>query len=393
MLSIDAARTHMRRNRIDAWVLWDFRGSNHVFWHVLGERTHTTRRAVLFIFRDADPVLLTSAVDAVAFRHVAYRKVLYRGWQELHSQVRALLGSCRTLALEYSARGDLPTTGWVDAGTIELLRDWGYEIVSSADLFQVCALAWDDEALASHRRACPLVAGIKDAAFTRVSEAVAAGRGVTEWDIQSFIMAEFERLGLETENRPVVAVNGNSGDPHYEPTAEVHAPIRMGDWLLIDLWARFPGERHVFSDITWVAYVGPIVPQPMREVFEVVRDARDAAIGRLSQAWAAGEVLEGWQVDQVARDHIAAAGYAEQILHRTGHSMGPGDRVHALGVNIDNFETKDTRLILPRLGFSIEPGIYLPEFGVRLEVNVFMDPSAGPTVTTPLQNDIVLLAS
>jgi Xaa-Pro dipeptidase len=338
-------------------------------------------------------VLLTSAVDAVAFRHVAYRKVLYRGWQELHSQVRALLGACKTLALEYSARGDLPTTGWVDAGTIERLRDWGYEIVSSADLFQVSALAWDEEALASHRRACPLVAGIKDAAFTRVSEAVAAGRGVTEWDIQSFIMAEFERLGLETENRPVVAVNGNSGDPHYEPTVEVHAPIRMGDWLLIDLWARLPGARHVFSDITWVAYVGAIVPQPMRQVFEVVRGARDAAIGRLTQAWAAGEVLEGWQVDQVARDHITAAGYAEQILHRTGHSMGPGDRVHALGVNIDNFETKDTRLILPRLGFSIEPGIYLPDFGVRLEVNVFMDPSAGPTVTTPLQNEIVLLAS
>jgi Xaa-Pro aminopeptidase len=305
--------------------------------------------------------------------------------------LRAALADACKLALEYSVEGGVPTVSWVDAGTVELLRSWGHEIVSSADLFQVSAAAWDDFAIDSHKRACVLVASVKDDAFDRVRSAIRAGRTISEYELQQFILAEFARLGLETEGQPIVQVNGNSGTVHYEPTATASASIGPEDWLLIDIWARYPGEKNVYSDIAWGAYAGRAVPQKLQQVFDIVRQARDTALAAIRGAWERGEALEGWQVDDIARGIIAAAGYGDHFHHRTGHSMGPGRRLHALGVNLDNLETHDTRRLLPRTGFSIEPGIYLPEFGVRLEINVFIDPIAGPSVTTPIQDEIVRL--
>lgn len=218
-----------------------------------------------------------------------------------------------------------------------------------------------------------------------------AGRTISEYELQQFILAEFARLGLETEGQPIVQANGNSGTVHYEPTAETSAAIGFGDWLLIDIWARFPGERNVYSDIAWGAYAGREIPPMLQRVFDIVRAARDAALAAIRESWERGDALQGWQVDDVARDIIVAAGFGDRFHHRTGHSMGPGRRLHALGVNLDNLETHDTRQILPRTGFSIEPGIYLPDFGVRLEINVFIDPISGPSVTTPIQDQIVRL--
>jgi|AraplaMF_Col_mMF_1032025.scaffolds.fasta_scaffold00022_92 Xaa-Pro aminopeptidase len=392
MLSLPDAQAYMRENAIDAWLMSDYRGNNQLFWQALGVARNPTRRAFLIVPKSGEPVLLTHIVDQFFFHDIVLPKRIYKGWVEMREILRATLGDARKLALEYSAEGGVPTVSWVDAGLVELLRSWGHDIVSSADLFQVSAAAWDDFAIDSHRRACVLVAGVKDAAFDRVRSAIAAGKTITEYQLQQFILAEFARLGLESEGQPIVQVNGNSGTVHYEPTAESSAPIGAGDWLLIDIWARFPGERNVYSDIAWGAYAGRDVPQKLRLVFEIVRRARDEALAAIRTAWERGEVLEGWQVDDIARGVIAAAGYAENFHHRTGHSMGPGRRLHALGVNLDNLETHDTRRILPRTGFSIEPGIYLPEFGVRLEINVFIDPLAGPTVTTPVQDAIVQLA-
>jgi len=391
VFSLPAAQTFMREHGIDAWLLYDYRGSNQLFWHVLGEVRTPTRRAFLIVPSAGEPFLLIHTVDQFFFRDTAVRKQIYTGWVEMREILRAALGNGSKLALEYSAEGGVPTVSWVDAGTVELLRSWGHGIVSSADLFQVSASAWDDFAIDSHKRACVAVAGVKDAAFDRVRSAIRAGNPIGEYELQQFILAEFSRLGMETEGQPVVQVNGHSGTVHYEPTAESSAPIGAGDWLLIDIWARYPGERNVYSDIAWGAYAGRDVPKRLRQVFEIVRAARDAALSTIKAAWASGETLEGWQVDDVARGIIAAAGYAGNFPHRTGHSMGPGRRLHALGVNLDNLETHDTRRILPRTGFSIEPGIYLPEFGVRLEIDVFLDPIAGPTVTTPIQDKIVLL--
>jgi Xaa-Pro dipeptidase len=236
------------------------------------------------------------------------------------------------------------------------------------------------------------VAAVKDEAFQLIRQAHRRGTCVTEHDVQRFILDEFARHALETENRPIVATNAHSGNPHYEPTTDSAAPIRPGDWILIDLWARCPGEPNVFADITWVGFAGSAVPPAMRAVFEIVTGARDRVIDTLIQAWQRGYQLQGWQLDQVAREHIAAAGYGDYFIHPTGHSLAPGGKLHGWGVNLDNLQTHDTRAILPRTGFSIEPGIYLPTFGVRSEVNAFVDPLAGPRITTPLQRDVILLA-
>jgi Xaa-Pro aminopeptidase len=391
VLSLTDAQAYMRENGIDAWLLCDYRGNNQLFWQALSVARNPTRRAFLIVPKSGAPVLLTHIVDQFFFQDITLPKRIYKGWIEMREILRATLGDARKLALEYSAEGGVPTVSWVDAGLVELLRSWGYDIVSSADLFQVSAAAWDDFAIDSHKRACVLVAGVKDAAFDLVRSTIRAGKTITEYELQQFILAEFVRLGLETEGQPIVQVNGNSGTVHYEPTAESSAPIGAGDWLLIDIWARFPGERNVYSDIAWGAYAGRVVPKQLQQVFEIVREARDQALAAIRAAWTLGETLEGWQVDDVARGVIAGAGYGAHFHHRTGHSMGPGRRLHALGVNLDNLETHDTRRILPRTGFSIEPGIYLPEFGVRLEIDVFIDPTTGPTVTTPIQDEIVLL--
>ena len=204
-------------------------------------------------------------------------------------------------------------------------------------------------------------------------------------------VAELEQRGLDIGHPPIVGVNGNSGNPHYEPRADTAAPIEPDAWILIDLWARHPGEQHVFGDITWVAFAGPRVPAAHAEVFAAVREARDQVLARLDEAWRAGEVLQGWQLDRLARQTMTKHGLGEQFVHRTGHSLGPGPSIHALGVNLDDLETHDARSILPGTGFSVEPGAYLPEFGVRLEVNVYVDPESGPEVTTPIQNEVVLL--
>lgn len=392
MFSLEAAQAFLRQARIDAWLVYDFRGSNPVFRHLLDQSRPATRRAFLVIRPEGEPVLLTHPVDQAAFRAVAFPRSFYRGWVEMRAKLRELLGAAKTLAVEYSSEGSLPVAASVDAGTVELLRGWGHEVVSSADLFQVSAAAWDDAALDSHRQASRLVAEVKDEAFDHVRRAVRAGGSVGEYELQQFILARFAARRLETTDVPIVQVNGHSGDLYYEPTAEASAPIGRGDWLLIDIWARLPGRQNVFADIAWVAYCGEAAPARHQAVFEIVRGARDKAVGHLQTCWARGEPLQGWQVDEVARGHIAAAGHGADFLHRTGHSLGPGEHLHALGVNIDDLETRDTRLILPRLGFSIEPGIYLPAFGVRLEINVYVDPAAGPVVTTPVQDEIVLLA-
>lgn len=391
MFSLFAAQDYMRNGNIDAWLLYDYRGSNQLLWQVLGVSRTPTRRAFLLVPQVGAPVLLVHMVDQFFFHDVQIEKRLYRGWVEMRETLRGLLGENRLLALEYSPEGSVPTVAWVDAGTVELLRSWGHRLTSSADLFQVSASAWDDTAIASHQRACIVVAGIKDAAFDLVRSALKTGKTISEYELQQFILSEFDRLELETEGQPVVQVNGHSGTVHYEPTATSSASIGPGDWLLIDFWARYPGEENVYSDIAWGAYAGTEIPPKLQHIFEIVRSARDAALEAIRRAWANGEVLQGWQVDDVARGIITRAGYGDHFHHRTGHSMGPGKRLHALGVNLDNLETHDTRLILPRTGFSIEPAIYLPEFGVRLEINVYLDPVRGPCVTTPIQHEIVRL--
>jgi len=291
--------------------------------------------------------------------------------------------------MEYSPMGELPTVSWVDAGTIEMLRALGLEPVSSADLLQGVLATWDEAAVVGHHRAAIAVAAAMEDAFEFVRQRLSTGDVCDEYEVQCRISEQLE--GFETDHPAIVGVNGHAADPHFSPSATAPTLIQQGDWLLIDLWARVPGDQNVYADITWVACAGT-PSRHQQKVFDIVRRARDLVIEEMQRAWQAGESTAGWQLDRLARDHIDQAGYGQAFVHRTGHSLSPGPAIHGMGVNLDDLESRDTRLLLPHTGFTIEPGIYLPDdFGVRLEVDVYVDPKAGPIVTTPLQDEIVRL--
>jgi Xaa-Pro dipeptidase len=391
MINLQMAQAYIRENHIQGWLICDFRSNNPVLWQVLGQKKWTTRRCFLWVPAAGQPRALVHTIDRNQFAGLDLAVELYVSWPEMRHKLGELLAGQRRVAVEYSPGGAIPAMSWVDGGTLDLLRGLGLELCSSADLFQVAAAIWSPAALESHVRACAEVAAVKDAAFDYIRQAIREGRPLSEYGVQEVMVQEFLRRGLELEGRPIVGVNANSGNPHYEPTSEVHLPIGRGDWVLLDLWGRYAVDEGVFADMTWVGFVGSDVPEKYRTVFEIVRRARDAVVERLQAAWKQGETLQGWQLDQVARKTFEAAGYGEYFVHRTGHSLGPGPSAHGLGVNLDDLETHDTRWVVPGVGFSVEPGIYLEEFGVRSEINVFMHPQKGPLVTTPVQEEVVRL--
>jgi len=388
-MNFGAVQGYMREQRIDGWLVYDFRGNNPVFARLLPGQRWTTRRALLFIPAQGEPVLAMHGIDARQFAGVSVATHVYLTWRDLIGWLAEIVSRATRIAMEYAPGAVLPAVAIVDAGTVELVRALGAEVVSSANLIQVCAAQWSAEAQANHAWAAQEVDRIKDDAFRFIGARLVNREPVSEYDVQHHMRQRFAAVGLEWPDGPIVAVNAHSGDPHYEPTAESSALIRPGDWVLIDLWARKPGDENVFADITWVGYVGAEVPARQQQVFEVVRAARDAVLARAIAAWQADERVQGWQLDDAARNVITQAGFGAAIRHRTGHSLSPGPQVHGLGMNLDNLETHDTREMLPGIGFTIEPGIYLPEFGVRLEIDVFVDPHAGPRVTSSIQQEIV----
>jgi Xaa-Pro aminopeptidase len=391
MFDLNLAQSYMHEYNFDVWLIYDFRGNNPVMWQVIGEKKITTRRCFLLIPQRGEPRLLVHLLDKLSFSSVPFSLEVYISWEDMRRKLENLLEGCSRVAMEYSPGAAIPMMSWVDGGTVDLVRSLGKEVGSSANIFQVAVASWTEDALSSHLRASKDVDEIKDAAFSYITRTIQEKGVVTEYEVQKFIMLEFKIRNMETEDFPVVAVNSNSANPHYMPTAQLHSIIKPGDWVLIDLWARYSGVQNVFADITWVGYVGENVPTKYLKIFEVVKNARDTVVRRLQQAWRDGERLQGWQLDVVARNVIENEGYGKNFIHRTGHSIGPGPSVHALGVNLDNLETHDTRSILPNIGFSVEPGIYMQEYGVRLEINVFIDPAKGPIVTTPLQGEVIKL--
>ena len=387
------AAAFMRESGIDGWLVYDFRGSNPVMRQLLPGWSGMTRRGFLLIPAGGrEPVMLVSAIETSRCAGIGpLSTVSYSSRQDLVGRLRELLAGCRRVAMEYSPDGQLPTLSWVDGGTLDLVRSLGVEVVSSADLHQAALNTWSAEALRSHRTACEAVAEVKDGAFEHIGSALDQGRSPTEFEVQQFIDRELAGRGLETDHPAIVAANAHSGDPHYAPQPRGSSPIGRGDWVLIDLWARLPGEQNVFGDITWVGFAGEQPDPRQREVFDIVRAARDCVLSRLREAHAEGRVLQGWELDRAARSLIEAAGFGGFFPHRTGHSLGPGPAVHGLGVNLDDHESRDTRRVLPGAGFTVEPGIYLPDFGVRLEVDVYISPETGPEVTTPLQDAVTLI--
>ncbi len=395
---IDDIRAHMRQGAIDARLLADFRGSNAVLNRLLGgARRHLTRRAMLLIPARAEPVLLAHGLDAGSFNGASIGPDLlcqerYLGWRDLHQWIQSRVGAFDRIAMEYTPGNALPVIGQVDAGTVELVRALaGVEVVSSANLVQVAAARWGAPALQAHLDASVRVDEVKNEAFALIGHSLRQGRTIHEHEVAAFIQQRFGERGLEFPDGPIVGVNAHAGDPHYGPSAERPTPIRPGDWILIDLWARLPGDHNIHSDVTWTGFAGREPSREHRRVFDLVLAARDAALARAQAAFRAAETVQGWQLDDAAREVFLRAEMGEHIRHRTGHSLSPGPLVHGVGMNLDNLETHDTRAMLPDTGFTIEPGLYLPDFGVRSEINVYVDPARGPIVTCPVQREIILV--
>lgn len=389
--SIQAA---LRAAGLDGWLLADFRGRNVLAIRVLRRETEQmgTRRWFYWIPAQGEPVRICHAIEPRCLDGYPGTLRLYAGWRQLHEALRAALQGARRVAMEYSPNNDIPYVSLVDAGTVELIRGFGVEVVSSADLVQQFEAVWTDEQRAMHMEAARKLLRIKDRAFLYIRQALLRGRPITEYDVQQYIWRLYRQEGLVADHPPIVAVNQNASNPHYAPTKTEHAPIRMGDLILIDLWAKLNRPGAVYADTTWMAYAGKEVPPKYAEIFQIVYEAQSAAYDLIAQRFRAGQPVYGWEADEAARGVIRQKGYGDYFIHRTGHSIG--QEVHGNGANLDNLETRDGRRLLPGTGFSIEPGIYLPEFGVRSEMDVYLDPEQGPVVTTvPRQTAIIPLLS
>jgi Xaa-Pro aminopeptidase len=393
MFDLPAIQAAIQNQRLDGWLLYDFRGLNILARRVVGLASDAmlSRRWFYLIPARGEPRKLLHRIEPHSLDGLPGSQQLYLRWQELEAGVAALVATCRRVAMEYVPRNANPYVSRVDAGTIELVRSFGVEVVPSGDLVQQFEACWDDEQWAMHLEAARHTRSAFDVAFGFIAESVRKHGSVHETDVQSRILEHFASHHLVTDHPPICAVGPHSGDPHYEPKAGSDGVIHRGDFVLIDLWGKLDRPRSVYSDLTWTGVVGEDVPDRYEEVFRIVARARDAAIDRVRQAFGAGIPLQGWQVDQAARDVIEQAGYGEYFCHRTGHSIG--QETHGNGANMDNLETREERRVLPRTCFSVEPGIYLPEFGVRSEVNVFVDVQANVHVTggTPQERVVPIL--
>lgn len=391
MFDLAAVQAALAAQQLDGWLLYDFRGLNILARRVLGFSPDSmlSRRWFYFVPARGEPRKLVHKIEPAALDAYPGSRQIYLRWQELEAGVGQLLSGAKRVAMEYVPRNANPYVSRVDAGTIELVRSFGVEIVSSGDLVQQFEACWDDEQWAMHLEAAKHTRSAYDVAFEFIRQGTRGG-SVRETQVQQVIMDHFHKHGLTCDHPPICAVGPHSGDPHYAPVPASDAPIKDGDFVLIDLWAKCNKPRAVYSDLTWTCFVGREVPAKYRDIFTIVAAARDAAIAKVKDAFAKRMPLCGWEVDQACRSVIDKAGYGAYFCHRTGHSIG--QEVHGNGANMDGLETKEERRVLPRSCFSVEPGIYLEEFGVRSEVDVFVDGSGQVHVTggTP-QTEIVAL--
>ena len=387
---VAAIQTALQEQGLDGWLLYDFRGLNVLARRILGISGDAilSRRWFYFIPARGKPRKLVHRIEPHALAALPGRETIYLRWQELEAGVAGLVAGARQVAMEYVPRNANPYVSRVDAGTVELVRSCGPEVVPSGDLVQLFEACWSEEQWALHLEAARHTDTAFGTAFAFIAERIRRDGSVRETEVQRRILDHFAAHHLVTDYPPICAVGPHSGDPHYTPGPGSDAAIHEGDFVLIDLWAKLDRPGAVFSDLTRTGFVGKEVPARYTEIFQIVARARDAAIARVQNAFAARQPLQGWQVDQAAREVIEQAGYGAAFCHRTGHSIG--QETHGNGANMDNLETREERRVLPRTCFSIEPGIYLPEFGVRSEVNVFVDAASVVHVTGgELQREVV----
>jgi Xaa-Pro aminopeptidase len=388
-MDLKAIQAALRERDFDGWLFYDHHHRDPIAYRVLGLREDfmVTRRWFYVIPDEGEPRKLVHRIEAGHLDTLPGEKEQYSAWPELWAKLKSMLAPFNMIAMQYSPNNLVPYIGLVDAGTVELVRSFGKEVVSSGDLVARFEAIWTEEQIQSHYAARDIVDQVTAATFQEIGRRVRSG-GTTEYEMQQWILEAFRRENLVTEDPPIVAVNEHSGDPHFEPRADRSSKIQEGDFVLLDIWGKKNSSNAVYYDITWTGFIGKSVPERQAKIFEIVRDARDTGVKTVQSAIAANRRLAGWEVDKATRDAITLAGYGDYFVHRTGHSIGTS--VHANGANMDNLETKDEREIIPNSCFSIEPGIYLPEFGVRSEVNMLVRPGSAE-VTGKIQKEIVLI--
>lgn len=390
MFDLAAVQNALKQFGFDGWLLYDFRGSNVLAQRILQLSADfvSSRRFLYFIPADGEPQKLVHRIENDVLDHLPGQKHVYLKWQELEDGIGRMVSGCGKLAMEYSAHNGNPYISKVDAGTVELVRSFGCDVQASGDLISMFEATLTPAQLQSHYAACAVCDAAFGVAWTFIAEQVRTSGSVEEKAVQDLIMQHFADHNLTTYHAPIVGVNENGGNPHYETGLGAQTTIREGDFVLIDLWAKLDQPDAVYSDLTRTGFVGQQVPEKYTRIFDIVAAGRDAGIACVKAAFAEGKPLQGWQVDDAVRNVIAAAGYGADFCHRTGHSMG--QETHGNGTHIDNLETHETRLLLPRTLFTIEPGIYLPEFGVRSEIDVYIHADGTVEVTGgPIQTAVV----
>jgi Xaa-Pro dipeptidase len=387
-MDIAKIQDYLAEHKLDGWLMADFHARNSVAVQMLKLSGMVTRRSFYFIPAMGEPVGLVHAVEKSRFDDLPGKIIAYSGYRELEQELKSVLRGCGRIAMEYSSMGRLPYIGLVDYGTIELIKSFDVEVVSSADLVAHFQARLSPEQMAAHRIAANNVIEIKDGAFEFIKERLTAGQTISEYDLARFVLDQFDKYDMETHDSPICGVNGNAGNPHYEPTAERSAKINKGDLILLDLWGRIKHPEGVYADITWMAYAGTAneIPAQYRSLFGIVTEARDTAVAYLREH-IGNRPVYGAEVDDACRKVIVDAGYGDYFTHRTGHSItGEG---HGPGPNIDNLETEDTRKLQKGHLFSLEPGIYMDEVGFRSEINVLIGHDGVEITTLPMQTEIV----
>jgi Xaa-Pro aminopeptidase len=391
-LDIAAVQDALAAEGLDGWLLYDFRGLNPIALDVTGvahQGGHlATRRWYYLIPASGEPRGLVHAIESQTLAHLPGTTERYAGREQLEAGLKRLVGGTRRLAMEYSPGCAIPYVARVDAGTIELVRTFGIDVMSSGDLVQRFAAVWHDAEILTHQAAAVKIYRIKDRAFEAVARRLRDRVATTEYDIQQLMVEWFAEEGLVSDAEPNVSAAENAGNPHYLPTASFARPIRPDEVVLLDLWGKLDRPGAVYADITWVAYTGTQVPDRVTRAFQAVRDARDAGVRLVQSRTRAGQDVRGFEVDRASATVLRDAGYAAAILHRTGHSLG--EDVHGNGVNMDDYETHDNRRLLPGTGFTIEPGVYFKDFGVRSEINMIVQ-AHDAIVTGALQTELVSL--
>ena len=388
-IDIQQMQRDLRAAKFDGWLFYDFRGRDPIAHRILQlPAAMRTRRWFYFLPAKGVPRKLVHKIESESLAALPGERLYYAGQDELRGNLKKLLGRAKTVAMQYSPKNEIPYVSMVDAGTIELVRAAGAKVVSSADLVQKYEACWSPEQLEFHLSAGEDIDKIIASAFQFAAKSVRERKTLTEYDLKQWILREFVTAGIMTEEGPDVAVGPHASDPHYGPSPESSSPIKEGDLLLLDVWGKKKTPGSVYYDVTWVGFLGAKVPDKLLKVFNVVREARDTAVELIRSNVSAGKPVQGWQVDKAARNVIDKAGYGKYFFHRTGHSIG--ESVHGNGVNMDGMETHDARHLIPRTCTSIEPGIYLPEFGIRSEVNVYIG-DRDARVTGAVQQEILPL--